>query len=118
MIFIIDNGKSYSDHSISFYKLDLPEGFDPKTAGEAMVFIEAGPFFNSDKPFIVGMTPSIDWWRGDHFEVKSKNLQYAIRDWHQDYVDDDDRISYNQQYQAALELMKALDPKFDLIDFK
>ena len=118
MIFIVDNGKNYSDHSIRFCELDLPAGFDTKIAGDAVIFTELMPYFSSDSPFIVGSASSIDWWMGQHSEVTADTLRDAIREWHRDYVDEDDRISYNQQYQAALELMKALDPKFDLIDFK
>jgi uncharacterized linocin/CFP29 family protein len=103
MIFIVDNGKSYSDHSLTFYEIDMPEGANVKEVGLALVMLDTLPYPSSYKPFVVGVANSVDWWQGSTVSVDAQSVKEALTNF-ADYLDEDDLAEYKEELRALKEL--------------
>ena len=103
MIFIMDNGRIYSDHQITFYDIGIPAGKDVKEVGKALVALDALPFMSGDKPFVIGVANSVDWWQGSTISVTTQVVKEALDD-AVGYWDEDEIVHYKEEMTALREL--------------
>lgn len=113
MIFIFDNAKAYSDHSMYFYEINIPDGCTPEEVGKALVL--SYEFEWPDllvKPHIVGVADKIEWWGGSTIKVNPESFKRVIRRWTHMTVDPDVRRVYREEYEALCKIVKAIDPGY------
>lgn len=77
MIYIIDNGESYSDHGIYF--VDAPRDFEKWWKDEYLPWQESN--YRSWK--ILGCAKSVDWWSGG-CQTVDEFLKSELRRWEHD----------------------------------
>ena len=116
MIFIVDNMRQYSDHSLYFTRFDFPSPISIEDASLAVLFVhEAHNLW--DRAIIIGVADKIDWREGGSSAVLTANrLRQAVREWNSKYMDDDDRDRFRDHYLATIKVLSAMIPGYDPSD--
>ena len=114
MIFIFDNMRSHSDHSIHFYEMDIPEGVTPQEVGQAIVLRYDYEWHDLIvKPTILGIAEKIDWWDGHTIKLQPESFKTVMQHWTHRNVDPDVRRAYRDEYSALCKLVRSAFPGYE-----